>query len=55
MTHKQIDGAREVRLWIGQVIVPAVTAGILICSNPNARQWVSNKFSSIKTKFSRRK
>ena len=25
MTRKQLDQTREVRLWIGQIIVPAVT------------------------------
>ena len=25
MTYKQIEASREARLWIGQVIVPAVT------------------------------
>ena len=40
MTRKQIDGAREVRLWIGQVIVPAVVGGITIMSNPYSRTFV---------------
>ena len=29
MTYKQIEASRELRLWIGQVIVPAVTSDIL--------------------------
>lgn len=29
-TWKQIETSREARLWIGQVIIPVVTAGIAI-------------------------
>ena len=36
MTWKQIEASREARLWIGQVIVPAVV-GIMAVS-PEARQ-----------------
>ena len=32
MTRKQIDAAREARLWIGQIVIPiaGILAGILI-------------------------
>ena len=30
MTYKQIEASREMRLWIGQVIVPAAAAAIAI-------------------------
>ena len=29
MTYKQIEASRELRLWIGQVIVPAVTEAVI--------------------------
>lgn len=48
MTRKQIDGAREVRLWIGQVIVPAVVGGIAIMSNPYSRTFVQRKVADAK-------
>lgn len=48
MTHKQIDTSREVRLWIGQVIVPTVTGAVLLASNPNVRFWVKSKFEGVK-------
>lgn len=48
MTRKQIDGAREVRLWIGQVIVPAVIGGIAIMSNPQSRTFVRCKVADAK-------
>lgn len=50
MKYKTIEASRELRLWIGQVIVPAVTAGIMIASNQTARNWVADKFNDMKTK-----
>ena len=32
MTYKQIEASREVRLWIGQIIVPA--ASMVVASYP---------------------
>lgn len=49
MTYKQIEASREARLWIGQVIVPAVTTvGLLIASSPEVRQWCGDKVRDIK-------
>lgn len=52
MTYKQIEASREVRLWIGQVIVPA-TAMVMAVS-PEARQAVVNKATSIKNSIKRK-
>lgn len=49
MTWKQIETAREVRLWIGQVIVPTASIVGLIMANPRSRAYVSEKFSKAKT------
>lgn len=51
MTYKQIEASREIRLWIGQVIVPAITMGTIAMSNPNVRNYVSGKCEEIKQKF----
>lgn len=48
MTYKQIEASREMRLWIGQVIVPAIVAGTAIISNPAARQTVVNGANNVK-------
>jgi len=48
MSYKQIETSRELRLWIGQVIVPIITVSIAIYSNPEARQAVSRKIHEIK-------
>ena len=56
MTRKQIDQAREARLWIRDIIVPI--AGIVLVS-PDARNAVVSKFNeakqAIKTKFNKKK
>lgn len=58
MTYKQIEASREMRLWIGQVIVPAAAAAVAIASNPQARNYVSEKYRNakryIQQKFERR-
>ena len=51
MTYKQIEASREMRLWIGQVIVPAVTAAIAIASNPQTRNYVSKKYNNLKSRI----
>lgn len=50
MTRKQIDASREIRLWIGQVAIPAAVAVITISSNPEAKAYVENKFEGMKSK-----
>ena len=54
-TYKQIEQARETRLWIGQIVVPAVTAIVLLAANPDVREWTKDKFCKIKQKFSKSK
>lgn len=51
MTYKQRENAREIRLWIGQVIVPVATGIALIASNPVAREEIKAKFNEIKEKI----
>ena len=52
MTWKQIEASREARLWIGQVIVPAVV-GIMAVS-PEARQTVKAKYVQVKNTIRRK-
>ena len=44
-TYKQIEASREARLWIGQVILPIVTAVMLV---PEAREAVIDKVKTVK-------
>ena len=49
MTWKQIEASREARLWIGQVIVPAITLAATSLAIPEVRKAVAAKADSIKT------
>ena len=55
MTYKQIEASRELRLWIGQVIVPAVSVTAVVLANPDVRKVASEKLDNIKRKFQSRK
>ena len=48
MTYKQIETCREIRLWIGQIIVPAITTVGTLMVIPEVRQAVVEKASSVK-------
>lgn len=52
MTWKQLEASREARLWIGQVIVPAVV-GVMAVS-PEARQMVKTKCVQVKNTIRRK-
>ena len=54
MTYKQIEASREMRLWIGQVIVPAAAAAIAIASNPNTRDYISKKYNNAKSRIQKK-
>ena len=41
MKRKNIDAMREVRLWIGQIIVPAVTLAASTMAIPEVRKAVA--------------
>lgn len=43
MKRKNIDAMREVRLWIGQIIVPAVTLAASTMAIPDVRKAVATK------------
>lgn len=54
MTRKQIDAAREARLWIGQIIVPAMTLAVSTLAIPEVRQAVALKAESVKQSIKRK-
>ena len=54
MTYKQIEASREMRLWIGQVIVPAAVADVAIASNPQTRNYVSKKYNNVKSRIKKK-
>lgn len=58
MKRKNIDASREARLWIVQIIVPAIGFGTTLLTIPEVRQAVGSKFKKakhyFKTKFGRK-
>ena len=48
MTRKQIDQAREMRLWIRDIVVPALGIVVMV---PEAREAVAKKFNDVKRKI----
>lgn len=54
MTYKQIEASREVRLWIGQIIVPAITTAGMLMAVPEVRQAISTKVSNVKQNIERK-
>lgn len=55
MTYKQIQTSHEIRMWIGQVIIPTVIGGVMLATNPHVRTWVENKVYNIKLKINSKK
>lgn len=54
MTYKHIEAAREIRLWIGQIIVPTTTLVIGALSIPEVRQAVAAKAELMKRDIDRK-
>ena len=51
MTWKQIEISREIRLWVTQVIVPAVGLAVgTVMLNPELKEKAMNKFEEFKNK-----
>lgn len=48
MKRKNVEAAREVRLWIGQIIVPGVTVLASAMAIPEVRQAVAAKATELK-------
>lgn len=48
MKRKNIDAMREIRLWIGQVIVPAAGLGTLLATNTEARNSLKKVGTSLR-------
>ena len=55
MTYKQLEASREARLWIGQILVPAVTLAVSTLAIPEVRQAVAAKAESVKNSIKNRK
>lgn len=54
MKRKNIDTMREIRLWVGQIIVPAVTVVGSALAIPEVRQAISIKADQWKESVERK-
>lgn len=54
MTYKQIETMREVRLWIGQIVVPVATVAATALAIPEVRQAVAEKAKEVKQNINRK-
>ena len=54
MTYKQIETIREVRLWIGQIVVPVVTLAATAMAIPEVRYAVAAKAKEVKYNIDRK-
>ena len=54
MTYKQIEAAREARLWLGQIVLPTVTVVATAMSIPEVREAVATKAKSVTDSIKRK-
>lgn len=55
MTYKQYEASKELRLWIRQVIVPAIGVSAMLLANPDVRRIAAEKMEGVKQKIRARK
>lgn len=55
MTWKQIETSREIRLWVGQIIVPTVTTVTGLMMIPEVRGLVKAKANELKERIEAKK
>lgn len=51
MTWKQIEASREARLWLGQILVPAVTLAATTLAIPGVKDAIAEKIKNAKEKL----
>ena len=51
MTRKQIEAARERRLWLTQIVVPVTSTAVAALSIPEVRQTIAAKCSQVKAEI----
>ena len=54
MTYKQIEASREARLWLGQILAPAVTLAVSTLAIPEVRKAIAAKADSVKKSIKNR-
>ena len=54
MKHKHVEASREVRLWLGQIVIPALTVVATALTIPEVRSKAASKASDIKNSIKRK-
>lgn len=49
MTYKQRETMREIRLWVGQVIIPAIAVVTTVAVSPEIRESFVQNMRQIKS------
>ena len=55
MTYKNIEAAKEVRLWVTHIILPMGIVSYLVFSNPKVRAEMKYTCEKVKSKFKKNK
>lgn len=55
MTYKQIETSREIRLWIGQLVVPTLTLAATALAIPEVRETITRKFEEARAYIKQKK
>ena len=54
MTNRQIETSREIRLWIRDIVVPAIGVGATVLwLHPEIKDNIKTKVDEVKSKFNR--
>ena len=43
--NRHVETSRVIRLWLGQIIIPTVTAVLVV--SPEAREWTKTKIDNV--------
>lgn len=54
-TRQKLDRSREIRLWIRDILVPAVGLAATALSIPEVRDMVNDKIKDIRADFERKR
>ena len=52
--YKDVEAARELRLWISQVVIPGALVATFVFSDPQARDAVKTKIENVKYSVGKR-
>ena len=54
-TRQKLDRSREIRLWIRDILVPAVGLAATALSIPEVRDMVNDKVKDVRNTFERKR